>query len=353
MASAGLKETPPNWADMLVGKLMSARDSEEDRRLEAALARALTPPKQLAEEFRQSLQGVGGDASLPADIRLVALAAIPSGLAGADAKLFGFLLSAVSLSQPVLTRSAAAGVLAKAKLTSEQQLTLADTMKSVSPLDAPKLLPAFEKSPSEVLGLKLVASLKDSTGLRGLRVDLIKPLLAKYPKSVQDAGAELLTLLNADAGKQRAHLEVLLPMLKDGDVRRGHALFKSQKSACATCHAIGYLGGKLGPDLTRIGQVRTEMDLLESIVYPSASFVRSYEPFTVAVKGGEDVTGIVRKDALDEVVLANGPETEARIARADVVEMRPGKVSLMPDGLEQALTRQELADLLAFLKASK
>jgi putative heme-binding domain-containing protein len=253
----------------------------------------------------------------------------------------------------VLTRSAAAGVLARAKLTDVQQLALADTMKSVSPLDAPKLLPAFEKSPNEALGLKLVAALKDSTGLRGLRVDLLKPLFAKYPKTVQDAGAELLALLNADAGKQRAHLETLLPTLAGGDVARGHAVFNSQKSACFSCHAIGYRGGKLGPDLTRIGQVRTEMDLLESIIYPSASFVRSYEPFTVVVKGGEDVTGIVRKDAPDEVVLANGPETEARIARADVVEMRPGKVSLMPDGMEQALTRQELADLLAFLKAAK
>jgi putative heme-binding domain-containing protein len=177
-------------------------------------------------------------------------------------------------------------------------------------------------------------------------------LLAKYPKSVQDAGAELLTLLNADAAKQRAHLEALLPTLTSGDVARGHVVFNSQKAACFACHAIGYRGGKLGPDLTRIGQVRTEMDLLESIVFPSASFVRSYEPFTVVVNGGEDVTGIVRKDALDEVILANGPETEARIARADVVEIRPGKVSLMPDGLEQALTKQELADLLAFLKST-
>ena len=98
---------------------------------------------------------------------------------------------------------------------------------------------------------------------------------------------------------------------------------------------------------------KAEMDLLESIVYPSASFVRSYEPFTVLRKDGEDVTGILRKDAPDEIVLANGPETEARIARAEVTELRPGKVSLMPDGLEQVLTRQELADLLAFLKAAK
>jgi putative membrane-bound dehydrogenase-like protein len=350
MAAASLKETPAAWFAPVTGLFTSA-DAELLRQA-VATARTFTLPKQGNAAFTRGLQEVGELGSAPADVRLDALAAVGA-LPGVSPELFAFLHSDLNADKPMLTRSAAAGVLAKAKLTDAQRLMLADTMKSVSPLDAPKLLPAFDKSPTEALGLKLVAALKDSTGLRGLRVDLLKPLFAKYPKSVQDAGAELLVMLNADAGKQRAHLEALLPTLKDGDVGRGHALFKSQKSACATCHALGYLGGKLGPDLTRIGQVRTEMDLLESILYPSASFVRSYEPFTVVVKGGEDVTGIVRKDAPDEVVLANGPETEARIARADVVEMRPGKVSLMPDGLEQALTRQELADLLAFLKAAK
>ena len=351
MSDAALKDTPPRWLDELVVTL--ADSSPPLVKQSAATARALNWPKPGHAALTEALGHVGRNDSAPMDVRVEALVAIPGGLATVEPKLFDFILTAIQPSQPMLTRSAASTVLAKAKLSSEQQLAMADTMKGISPLDAPRLLPVFEKSPSEELGLKLVASLKDSTGLRGLRVDLLKPLLAKYPKSVQDAGAELLTVLNADAAKQRAHLEELAPTLRDGDVRRGHQLFSSQKAACSTCHAIGYLGGKLGPDLTRIGQVRTEMDLLESIIYPSASFVRSYEPFTVVVKGGEDVTGIVRKDAPDEVVLANGPETEARIARADVVEMRPGKVSLMPDGLEQALTRQELADLLAFLKASK
>ncbi|NDF00957.1 MAG: hypothetical protein EB034_22215 [Verrucomicrobia bacterium] len=331
--------------------MLTSSDSEILRQA-VATSRTFTPPKTTSVAFIRALQDVGESDSGPAEVRLDALATAGS-LASVSEPLFSFLRTSLESTKPMLTRSAAAGVLAKAKLTGTQQLTLADTMKGISPLDAPKLLPVFEKSPNEELGLKLVAALKDSTGLRGLRVDLLKPLLAKYPKSVQDAGADLLTLLNADAAKQRAHLEELVPTVRDGDVRRGHQLFSSQKAACSTCHAIGYLGGKLGPDLTRIGQVRTEMDLLESIVYPSASFVRSYEPFTVVRKDGEDVTGIVRKDAPDEVILANGPETEVRIARADVVEMRPGKVSLMPDGLEQALTKQELADLLAFLKAAK
>ena len=350
MAASGLKETPVEWNREVTWLLED--NSVAIRRQAVATARTFSVPKQGNKALLTALQNVGESLFEQPDVRLDALVAAGNA-AVVSGSLFTFLRTNLAPANPMMTRSAASTVLAKAKLSAEQQLALADTMKGISPLDAPRLLPVFEKSPSEELGLKLVAALKESTGLRGLRADLLKPLLAKYPKSVQDAGADLLTLLNADAGKQRAHLEALLPTLKDGDVRRGHALFKSQKSACFACHAIGYLGGKLGPDLTRIGQVRTEMDLLESIIYPSASFVRSYEPFTVVQKGGEDVTGIVRKDAPDEVVLANGPETEARIARADVVEMRPGKVSLMPDGLEQALTRQELADLLAFLKAAK
>jgi putative heme-binding domain-containing protein len=130
-------------------------------------------------------------------------------------------------------------------------------------------------------------------------------------------------------------------------------VFNSPKAACASCHAIGYLGGNLGPDLTRIGQTRTERDLLEAVVFPSASFVRSYEPVTVATKDGKVLNGLVRRDAADEVVLATGANEEARIARGDIDEMRPGTVSVMPAGLDQQLTTQDIADLLAFLKACK
>jgi putative heme-binding domain-containing protein len=68
---------------------------------------------------------------------------------------------------------------------------------------------------------------------------------------------------------------------------------------------------------------------------------------------GDRQSGIVRKNDADEVVLITGPVQEAHIARKDVKEMRPGTVSVMPTGLEQQLAPQELADLLAFLKACK
>ena len=62
---------------------------------------------------------------------------------------------------------------------------------------------------------------------------------------------------------------------------------------------------------------------------------------------------ILRGDAPDEIVLAAGPQTELRIARADLVAMKPGAVSLMPQGYDAILTVQELADVIAFLKAAK
>ena len=228
-----------------------------------------------------------------------------------------------------------------------------DTTKIAGPLELTKLLGAFEHTSSENIGLKLVAALRESKALASLRPDLIKPLFAKYPSPVQKKADGLLVLINADIEKQGAHLNELLGSLKDGDVRRGQAIFNSPKAACFSCHKLGYMGGTSGPDLTSIGQVRTERDLLESIIYPNASFVRSYEPLIVTTKANEVHSGVVRKDAADEIVLATGPNTEVRIARADIADMRPGTVSIMPAGLDQQLSRQELADLLAFLKATK
>ena len=116
---------------------------------------------------------------------------------------------------------------------------------------------------------------------------------------------------------------------------------------------MGYLGGNIGPDLTRIGDVRNERDLLESIVFTSASFVRSYESIVVTTKDGQAVSGLIRKEFPDGLLITTGAKTELRVARDNIEEIRPGNVSIMPSGLDQQLSVQELADLIAFLKAKK
>jgi hypothetical protein len=99
-----------------------------------------------------------------------------------------------------------------------------------------------------------------------------------------------------------------------------------------------------------VGTVRTEHDLLESIVYPSASFVGSFEPMIVRTETGDDYNGVVRKDSPDEVILATGPETEVHISRSDIIEMHQGTVSIMPQGLDTQLTMQEWPIWLPSLK---
>jgi putative membrane-bound dehydrogenase-like protein len=351
MREADLNRVPSEWVNAVRSCL--AHGDTDVLRSAAATARALSQVKTNSPNFSEDLLRIARNEKHPADLRLEALAALPNGLRSVEPGMFAFLCANVDSSKPVMMRSAAVSVLTKSKFNEEQLLTLTETIKNAGPLEMTKLLTAFEKSKSEAVGLKLLASLKEAKGLSSLRPDVLKTLLTKYPATVQDQGKELLALLNADGAKQGAHIDELLKELKDGDVRRGQAIFNSQKAACFSCHTVGYLGGKVGPDLTSIGQVRTERDLLESVIYPSASFVRSYEPYMIMTKSDEAYSGVLKKDAADEVVLATGPGAEVRIARADITEMRPSTVSVMPAGLEQQMSKQELADLLAFLKSTK
>ncbi|MFM7750065.1 MAG: dehydrogenase, partial [Opitutaceae bacterium] len=161
----------------------------------------------------------------------------------------------------------------------------------------------------------------------------------------------LVATLHSDAARQNARVAEVAASLTGGDVRRGQELFNSPKAACILCHKIGYGGGLLGPDLTSIGRIRNERELLEAIMYPSATLVRGYEPVTVNLRGGGSHAGILRKDAPDEVVLATGPDSEVRIGRADIAELQQGEISLMPPGMDVIMSAAELADLVAFLKS--
>jgi len=351
MAQGSLKEIPASWIDGL--RTCLADGQEEIVRAAIAVVRSVPAAKTNATDFSEPLLSLARNSARSADLRLEALAAAPSPLKGLEPGVFQFLCANLNSDVPLLRRTSAAAVLGKTRLDEAQFLDLCERIPEAGPLELSKVLAAFDHNASEEIGLKLVAALQKSKALASIPADSLKTLLAKYPASVQAPGAELLASLNVDAAKQKAHLDELLSNLKDGDIRRGQGIFNSQKAACSTCHAIGYLGGNVGPDLTKIGQVRTERDLLEAVIYPSASFVRSYEPMVVISKSGEVSTGVLRKDSPDEVVLLTGPNAEVRISRSDIAEMRPGTVSVMPAGLDEQLSRQELADLVAFLRATR
>ncbi|MHC4995058.1 MAG: PVC-type heme-binding CxxCH protein [Planctomycetota bacterium] len=153
--------------------------------------------------------------------------------------------------------------------------------------------------------------------------------------------------------QQGARLDALAAYLPKGDAKRGEKLYAdATKSLCVTCHVKGDRGVEFGPDLTKIGAIRSERDLLEAIGYPNASLARFYE--MVIVSTGDGVhAGIRVKDTVDEMVLAPAPGAEVAIPLRDIKEAQYSNISLMPTVFDALLKPEEIADIVAYLKTAK
>ncbi|MFN9721187.1 MAG: PVC-type heme-binding CxxCH protein [Planctomycetota bacterium] len=346
MAQSGLSSVPTTWLEALAELI---RSGDKDSLIPAIEAIQNLPlPKEGHVALQNALVTVAANESLADDLRLNAIDAAGPGIQLADGT-FVLLTRSLAPDLPMTQRAIAANRLASSDLTESQVADLVRVIPSVGPMELPKLLPAFEQHPTEEQGMKLVDSLLRSAGVRGLRPDLVRPLLMKYPVSVQSSGKALTRMLNASEEEQTAQLESMLAMLPEGDVRRGHEVFMSRKAACQSCHKLGYGGGRLGPDLTRIGSVRNRRDLLEALMFPSASIVRGYEPVSAELHDGRVLSGIITSESAEEVVLSQDAQKVFHLARTDIASIHPSNVSPMPNGLTTLLTQQELADLITFL----
>jgi putative heme-binding domain-containing protein len=352
MARTRAKELPAAWMPPLVSAL---RGAEEDAaRGAVAVARTAPAPADSRTDLQAALLAVARQPAWKPDLRVDALAAAAARLGSLPADLFELLLAHLVPSQPVALRAAAAAVIENAALTRAQLQALLPAVAAAGPLELPQIIRAFDRGAGdEALGTALVAAVAKSNGRSAVREEQLRPILAKYPAPVQAAGDALLASVHVDSASRARRLQELLPTLAGGDARRGQLVFNSPRAACMACHAIGYIGSKIGPDLTNIGQIRAERDLLEAILYPNASFARGYEPIAVTTESGDVYTGVLRSDLKDEIVLATGAGSEVRIQREQIADMQPAGVSVMPPGLDEVLTTQELADLLAFLKATR
>jgi putative heme-binding domain-containing protein len=353
ITQADQKEPPLVWIAAFTQLLNS--ENEMLIRESVAAVRALRVPRKGNDALVAALLRVAARPRSAPAVRLHALAAIPEGLDRVEPATLAFLLDQLKPDQEVVNRSVATEVLTRAKLSSEQLEALALCLKDVGPLELSRLLDAFGQSSDEHVGRKLVAALKASPARASLRPETLKPRLARFGPAVEREAELLLAAVEAETADHREKLEALLAALKhkEGNVRRGHELFHSKKTGCSACHAIAYVGGNIGPALTQIGQLRTEQDLLESIVFPSATLVQGYESVAVATTGGRVISGVIVKNAPETIMLATGPDQEVRLARDEIEAMKPSKLSVMPDGLAQQLTAQDLADLLVFLKACR
>jgi putative heme-binding domain-containing protein len=224
---------------------------------------------------------------------------------------------------------------------------------SASPLELPALLRAIENSTAIPDAHKLIQALASSPGLSAIPADRLVKLVDRIPSEARHEADKLLKQANLDVEGQRRRLDELKEVLTGGDPERGRSLFFGTKASCSACHRVGDEGGRIGPNLAGIGDIRTRRDLLEAVAFPSASFARNFEPYTVISKSGLAQAGVISRTTSDAIYLTTGERNTIRIARAEIEEdgIVPASVSIMPQGLDRLLQPAELKDLLAFLSS--
>jgi putative heme-binding domain-containing protein len=148
-----------------------------------------------------------------------------------------------------------------------------------------------------------------------------------------------------DKLKEIARYKELLTSQPPGDPRLGRAVFAR---VCQQCHSLFETGGKVGPDIT--GSNRGDLDyILQNILDPNAVIPNDYRTSNLETKDERVITGIVTRQDDNAVTIVTANET-LLVPRADVASLTQGDISMMPEGLLQALTGDEVRALVAYLK---
>ena len=134
----------------------------------------------------------------------------------------------------------------------------------------------------------------------------------------------------------------------EGNPGRGESVYSRKDLACVNCHAIGGVGGKVGPDMTSLGASAPLDYLIESVYQPNAKIKENYHSVIVATDDGRTITGIKVQSTDDELVVRDPNNKLIRIPVDDIVAQKAGK-SLMPNGVVDQLSEAEQVDLLKFL----
>jgi putative membrane-bound dehydrogenase-like protein len=342
VAKCRVEEMPPVWTAQLGALLGTGNDRQvQARALELVRLRGITS---LSDRLRR----VAADPRNVPALRMEALGALTKTTPRFTDAQFAYLYGQLAPENEAPLRQQAATVLAQGKLSEAQLHKLATQyLPRADAFLLPRLVPVFNGKHDSRIGQALAAALTASPGLDGFTEENVQTLFAGYPAEVKPSVDQLLAKLRDVRAGRLKRLVAMESQITQGDLERGRQLFYG-KAICYTCHKVGAEGGTLGPDLTSIQRDRSAHDLLEAIVYPSVSFVREYETYRVKTKTGEH-TGVIREQTAGALVLGTAPHTSVRIPRNEIVSTEMLNVSLMPQGLDQLLTEQEMADLMAFL----
>jgi putative membrane-bound dehydrogenase-like protein len=159
--------------------------------------------------------------------------------------------------------------------------------------------------------------------------------------------AELAKKLFGEANSDRAKVvtSYLDAAKKPGDAKKGQQVFAT---ICITCHKHGTMGVDVGPPISDV-KVKPPEALLSDILDPNRMFEARWSAYSIETNDGRTLSGLIQSETPDAVVLAMMGGAKETISRSAIKDMKSLDRTLMPDGLEAAISKEQMSDLLAFL----
>lgn len=301
------------------------------------------------------------DASRPSAVRALALARLKN----PDAAAVHSVLLALAAAGPAplrieAVRSLAAStkadagetVLAIALDPDEPPVLRAEAalaMMSLDPQRLPRLLPLLDDA-DESLRVQAARALRLSAGDPDVRAAMEKKLAALRddPALRQQLGHAL----RGPAPDRPATLEAWQSALATGgDAAAGQRVFYSPQTGCSSCHEIAGRGARAGPRLTAIARTSGRARLIHSILRPSDEIAPQFQGWTIETKDGDIVTGLQGHRRANGVTIELLDGTAKSVPNAQIESFGAMEQSLMPPGLEAAMTIEEFRDLFAYLES--
>ncbi|MEZ0607598.1 PVC-type heme-binding CxxCH protein [Fibrella sp. WM1] len=198
-------------------------------------------------------------------------------------------------------------------------------------------------------GEEMVIDLLKTGQLKGdLKGAAYQGVATAWRKSVRAEAAKYLDGAQTASTKKLPGVTELLAM--NGDATRGLAVYKTN---CSVCHQINGDGQDFGPKLSEIGSKLGKDGQYLAILYPDAGISFGYEGYEVKFKDGSTQTGIVSSKTETDLQMKFPGGMVQNFKMADVVKMKQIDSSMMPSGLQEAMSTQELVDLVEYLSTLK
>lgn len=217
-----------------------------------------------------------------------------------------------------------------------------------------KLSPSMGNSVFRVLlnRAETTATLLDSIeqgqiSFSDLQLDQRQAILNHPDRDIARRAGDLMKAKGALVTSNRqALVDEWMPVTEaKGNLENGIAVYKKQ---CAQCHKHGELGVAIGPNLTGMA-VHPKPEILMNILDPSRSVESNFRTYQVLTTDGIVLTGMLAGESANSIRLINSQGKEEQVLREDIEELNASDKSLMPEGFESLISKQEMADLLAFL----